>query len=173
MTDDMIMFSNGEVTFMYRGGGIAVHDGRLLVEHNIRHGFCFTPGGRVEYGENAVQALSRELDEELGGGVQIGRLVIVSDNLFELDGIRYQEVGMYFLMDFSQEHPILGREGRFEAAEPNLVYQWLPLDNLEEAELFPRFLRDLVLDIPQTPKYVIQSDIESLWTESFPNLTEN
>ena len=167
----MIMFSNGEVTFMYRVGGIAVHDGRLLVEHNIKHGFCFVPGGRVEYGENAAQALSRELDEELGGGIQIKRLVIVSDNLFELDGIRYQEVGLYFLMDFSREHPILGREGRFEAAEPNLVYQWLTLDELEEVELFPRFLRDLVRDIPQTPKYVIQSEIESCWTESYPNAT--
>ena len=109
----MVMFSNGEITFMYRVGGIAVHEGRLLVEHNVKHGFCFVPGGRVEYGESAVQALSRELDEELGGGVQIGRLVIVADNMFELDGIRYQEVSLYFLMDFPPEHPILGREGTF------------------------------------------------------------
>ena len=173
MTDDMIMFSNGEVTFMYRVGGIALHDGRLLVEHNIKHGFCFVPGGRVEYGENAVMALSRELDEEFGGRVQIGRLVIFSDNLFELDDIRYQEVGPYFLLEFPPEHPFLGREGKFEASEPNLVYEWLSLDDLEAAELFPRFLRKLVRDIPHTPKYVIQSDIESCWTEFFPNVTES
>ena len=167
----MVMFSNGEITFMYRVGGIAVHDGRLLVEHNVKHDFCFVPGGRVEYGENAVQALSRELDEEIGGGVEIGRLVIVADNLFELDGIRYQEALLYFVLDFAPGHPILGREGKFEAEEPNLVYEWLPLDRLEEEELFPRFLRELVLDIPQTPKYVIQSDIESCWTESYCNVT--
>ncbi len=63
----MVMFSNGEITFMYRVGGIALHEGRLLVEQNLRHGFCFIPGGRVEYGENAVLALSRELQEEFGG----------------------------------------------------------------------------------------------------------
>lgn len=165
MTDDMVMFSNGEITFMYRVGGIAVHDGRLLVEYNIKHGFCFVPGGRVEYGENALMALSRELDEELGGGVQVGRLVIFFDNLFELDGTRYQEVGLYFLLEFSPEHPILGREGKFEAVEPDLVYEWLSLDDLEDAELFPRFLRDLVRDIPQTPKYVIQSEIDGCWTD--------
>ena len=169
----MVMFSNGEITFMYRVGGIAVQNGRLLVEHNVKHGLCFVPGGRVEYGESAVQALSRELDEELGGGIQIGRLVIVADNLFKLDGIRYQEVCMYFLMKFPPGHSIVGQEGIFEAEEPNLVYQWLPLDNLEEAELFPRFLRKLVRDIPHTPKYVIQSDIESCWTESYPNVTES
>ncbi len=168
----MVMFSNGEITFMYRVGGIAVHDGRLLVEHNVRHGFCFVPGGRVEYGEHAVQALSRELDEEFGGDVRIGRLVVVSDNLFELDGIRYQEAGLYFLMEFDPGHYIIGREGKFEAEEPNLVYQWLSLNELGEVELYPRFLRDLVRNIPQTPKYVIQSDIDSHWTESIPNVTE-
>ena len=62
--------------------------------------------------------------------------------------------------------------GKFEAEEPNLVYQWLPLIELEEAKLFPRFLRELVRDIPQTPKYVIQSDIDSCWTESYSNVTE-
>ena len=46
---------------MYRVGGIASYDGHLLVEHDARHGFCFVPGGRVEYGENAVEALAREL----------------------------------------------------------------------------------------------------------------
>ena len=167
----MVMFSNGDITFMYRVGGIAVQDGRLLVEHNVKHGFCFVPGGRVEYGEHAVQALSRELDEEFGGNVRVGSLVIVADNLFELDGIRYQEAGLYFLMEFDPGHRIIGREGKFEAEEPNLVYQWLPLNELEEVELSPRFLRNLVLDIPQTPKYVIQSDIETCWTESYPNVT--
>ena len=158
--NEMVMFSNGEITFMYRVGGIAVHDGRLLVEHNVKHDFCFAPGGRVEYGENAVQALSRELDEEFGGGVQIGRLVVFYDLLFELDGIRYQEVGLCFLLELHPDHPILGREGRFEAAEPDLVYEWMSLDDLEEAELFPRFLRELVRDIPQRPKYVVESEFE-------------
>ena len=34
--------------------GIAVHDGHLLVAHNLKHGFCFVPGVRVVYGENAI-----------------------------------------------------------------------------------------------------------------------
>ena len=41
---------------MYRVGGIAVNDRYLLVEHNVRHDFCFVPGGRVEYVANAIEA---------------------------------------------------------------------------------------------------------------------
>lgn len=158
MSGKMIMFSEGGITFMYRVGGIAVHEGRLLVERDVRHGFCFVPGGRVEYGENAVDALAREAREEFGEDVRIGRLVIAADNLFELDGVRYQEVGLYFLMSFAPGSGVLGRGGAFEAEEPGHRYEWLPLDELEDADLQPRFLIERVRAIPQATEYIAHVD---------------
>lgn len=158
MSGRMVMFSECGITFMYRVGGIAVHEGRLLVERNVRHGFCFVPGGRVEYGENAVDALAREAREEFGEDVRIGRLVIAADNLFELDGVRYQEIGLYFLMSFAPGSGVLGRSGAFEAEEPGLRYEWLPLDELEDADLQPRFLVERVRAIPQATEYIAHVD---------------
>ena len=37
---EMIMSSGRGLTFMYRVGGIAVHDGNLLVEQDVRHATC-------------------------------------------------------------------------------------------------------------------------------------
>ena len=158
MSGRMIMFSDGGLTFMYRVGGIAVHGGRLLVERNVRLSFCFVPGGRVEYGESAVEALAREAREEFGEDVHIGRLVIAADNLFELDGIRYQEIGLYFLMEFASGSGILAHEGTFEAEEPGLQNQWLPLDELEAANLQPAFLIERVRAIPRATEYIAHSD---------------
>lgn len=155
----MVMFSHGDLTFMYRVGGIAVHGGRLLVERNVRNDFCFVPGGRVEYGESAVEALAREAREEFGEDVQIGRLVIAADNLFKLDGIRYQEIGLYFLMQFATGSGILAHDGAFEAEEPGLRYQWLPLDELEDANLQPAFLIERVRAIPQAAEYITHADL--------------
>ena len=62
---EMIMSSGKGITFAYRAGGITVHEERLLVEQNIRHDFCIAPGGRVEYGENAIEALEREFREQI------------------------------------------------------------------------------------------------------------
>ena len=125
---------------MYRVGGIAVHDGRLLVEHDARHGFCFVPGGRVEYGENAVEALARELREELGEDVKIGRLLLVADNLFEIDSDRFQEISLYFLIEFALGSSIFERDDTFEGGESGTVFQWIPLDETEQANLLPPFL---------------------------------
>ena len=143
---------------MYRVGGIAIHDGRLLVEQDVRHGFCFVPGGRVEYGENAVEALARELREELGEEAKIDRLLLVADNLFELDGHWYQEVSLYFLVDFIPGSSVFDRDGTFEGGESGTVFQWLPLAEIEQANLLPPFLRQHVRDIPESTEYIAHAE---------------
>ncbi len=155
MTNRMIMSSNDGLTFMYRVGGIAVHDEHLLVERNVMHGFCFVPGGRVEYGENAMEALAREVREELSEEVETGRLILVADNLFELDGHRFQEIALYFLIGFRRGSKILDRDGVSEGTnrEPRSSgHHWT---RWEKANLLPAFLRERVRAIPQTPEYVV------------------
>ena len=153
------MSSDGETTFMYRVGGIALHGDRILVERNVRHGYCFVPGGRVEYTESAVEALARELREELGEEVEIGRLVLVTDNFFWEDNQPIQEVALYFLLTFPSSSKVPGRGGAFEGAEPGSVFQWIRVDEVEEANLFPPFLRERVRALPQTPEYVVERDV--------------
>lgn len=152
------MASDGETTFMYRVGGIAVHEGRLLVEYNVRHGYCFVPGGRVEYGESAAEALARELREELGEAVEVGRLLLVTDNFFSEDGRQTQEVALYFLLAFAPGSAIPGRCGAFEGSEAGTIFQWIPVDEVEEATLFPALLRERVRSLPRTPEYVVQRE---------------
>ena len=94
MASRMIKSSHAGFTFMYRVGGIVIHENRLLVEWNVAGSFCFVPGGRVEYGETAPAALQREAREELGEPVTVARLLAAADNLFALDGRRYQEISL-------------------------------------------------------------------------------
>lgn len=46
--------------------GVLVHDGHLLLCRNRKRGHTFLPGGHVEFGEPAREALEREVREELG-----------------------------------------------------------------------------------------------------------
>ena len=142
---------------MYRVGGIAVHGERLLVERAVKKGFCFIPGGRVNYGENAADALAREIREEFGEVATIGRLALVNDNLYELEGRRYQELALYFLIQFAPGSTVLDREGAFEGCEPGTVFQWIPLDALDQAELLPSFLRQRVRAIPPITEYIVHT----------------
>ena len=158
-SSEMIMSSNNGLTFMYRVGGIAVHNERLLVEHDSEHRFCFVPGGRVEYGENAMQALAREVREELGEEATIGRLALVTDNLFELDERQYQEMALYFLIEFAPGATVLERDGTFEGSESGTIFQWIPLDAVDQANLFPTFLQSRVKAIPPTIEYIVHPNV--------------
>ena len=156
----MIMTEQRGLTFMYRVGGIAIHDGRLLVERFVKHGLCFPPGGRVEFGESAVAALHREAREELGEAVTIGRLALVVDNLFSHEGRRYQEVGLYFLMQLAGESPIPGRQGPFAGAERNIIFEWVPLARLEDANLLPPCLCAPLRALPAAPlRYLVRDEL--------------
>ena len=159
MDDRMIVFTRDGLTFMYRVGGIAIHDGRVLVEQAVGQGFCFLPGGRVEFGENAADALRREATEELGEPAKVGRLLIVADNFFELDGRRYQEVNLYFLIELDETSPILGHDGRFAGAESSIALEWTPIDELESANLKPTFLHEYIRELPSAPIYITHDDL--------------
>ena len=55
-------------------------DGKILLIRSPRRGWEF-PGGQVEEGENLIEALQREIQEEAGVTASIGELVGVYSNI--------------------------------------------------------------------------------------------
>ena len=161
MASRMIMSSHAGLTFMYRVGGIVIHENRLLVEWNLAGSFCFVPGGRVEYGETAPATLQREAREELGEPVRVARLLAAADNLFVLYGRRYQEISLYFLTQLDATSRLGAHDGIFEGTEPDSRFEWIPVDAVERAHLMPPFLRELVRDLPDAPVYIARNEVDS------------
>jgi ADP-ribose pyrophosphatase YjhB (NUDIX family) len=82
--------------------------GRLLLDrthHAGRAPFYWLPGGGVERGETAVEALRRELVEEASLVVEPRRLLYVSENLFVESGDYRHEVILYFLASVERTLP--------------------------------------------------------------------
>jgi ADP-ribose pyrophosphatase YjhB (NUDIX family) len=57
---------------------IIVHNGRLLVvKHQKTNEYYALPGGHLEWGEDIIEAIKREVVEELGIEPKVGRLLYV------------------------------------------------------------------------------------------------
>lgn len=66
-----------------RVAGILVQDGKILLVRHEKNdkSYWLIPGGGVDFGESAEEALIREFQEEVGLPIQVGPLVLVHDSI--------------------------------------------------------------------------------------------
>ena len=102
-------------------------------------GFWELPGGKVEAGESSLEALSREIREELGVAISFDETqdIEIGDG-FSIDADRVLRVFRCALSDTSEIPTANGShdEIRWLGAEQWLDVEWLPVDH--EAVLFLR-----------------------------------
>jgi ADP-ribose pyrophosphatase YjhB (NUDIX family) len=144
----MILFDTGAAKFAFRAAGVMLHDGYVLLQHDA--GTWFLPGGRVELLELAHDALNREMREELGVDVEVGRMLWVFEG-FSRQGKKIRhELSLAFLVRIppgpvrdDKATPILCPEQEWV-----LHFEWLPLAQIEQLPLYPPCLGQRLLHLP-------------------------
>ena len=102
--------------------------------------FAF-PGGHVGFGETNEQTLIREFREETGAEIRVGELKWVAEIFFPWGDRPCHQICMYYLVEL--QSPEIPREGvfpgteRMENGQFKLDFRWVPLDKLNELEVYP------------------------------------
>jgi len=131
-----------------RAAAVLVRDGAVLLHRQAGDGFWALPGGKVEPGESAAEALVRELREELAVDITVGRLACVAENFFVHQGAAEHEVGLYFMAASAPGSRLACEPGPYAGVEPGrtLEFAWFTPQALALLDLRPAFLRDLLRD---------------------------
>ena len=147
--------------FNYRVCAMIISENRILAMHDERSPYFYLPGGRVKMGETAEQAVVREVREELGVTLKIARPLWLNQAFFteDVDGVRYHELCIYFLMDLSNTD-LLERGGRFTLTEGKHThtFEWLAFDRLKDEYFYPIFLKKQIFDFPKA--FTIRTELE-------------
>lgn len=100
--------------------------------------YYYLPGGHVEFGERANEALAREIFEETGIKTESSeyRLVGSDENIFTQDGTLHHEINLYFGV----------KEGVLESMdvvsqEEHIVFRWLNKKDIGTLPVFPESLK--------------------------------
>ena len=115
--------------------GLLVEGGQVLVTRTrTRAGSVLNfPGGALELGEGAVEALHRELAEETGLRISVGRLAYASERYHQ--SAAYPENQLVKIYWFIQR---TGGEVRTEGNGDDIeACLWVPLDQLATVGLTP------------------------------------
>ena len=147
-----ISFNQENRKFNYRVCAMIISENRLLAMHDERSPYFYLPGGRVKMGETAERAVVREIWEELGVTLKIARPLWLNQAFFneDMDGIRYHELCIYFLMDISNTD-LLERGDAFTLTEGKHThtFEWLAFDRLKDEYFYPIFLKKQIFDLPK------------------------
>jgi 8-oxo-dGTP pyrophosphatase MutT (NUDIX family) len=116
-----------------RAAAIIVREGAVLLQRRRGDPFWALPGGRIELGEAATDALKREMQEEIALDGKVERLPWTIENFFDHADAHHHELGLYFDVR-------LPLDAAVESREPGLQFAWFPLDRLAAVDLRPAFL---------------------------------
>ena len=144
----MVVLDAGEARFQLRAVALIRRNGHILVQRATRDAYWALPGGRVEMGEPAAQALVREIREELDSAAEIGQLAFVIENFFEMDGRSVHGLGLYFDIAIDHGFPFHLDEvvHRVRDGDYDLEFRWIPIEAeaLVRFDLKPSALHDLL-----------------------------
>ena len=148
-----ITFKTEEGRFNYRVCGMIIHNNKILAMHDQRSPYYYLPGGRVKLGETVEDAVLREIREELEIDAAIVRPLWLNQGFFteDVSGERFHEICLYFLMDVSHTD-LLSKGEQFVLSENNQrhTFEWLRFDRLKDEYFYPVFLKEKILDLPET-----------------------
>lgn len=146
---DAKFIQDGRV-FNYRVAAVVRSADTVLLNRIPEHGYWFLPGGRVKVGEEARDAVVRELLEETGETFEVGRLLVSMENFFEQGSLAYHEI--CFVFEAHRAH----QANAIVSQDPALEFAWFGLGDLESIDLRPRCLKPLLLaGIKDSPVHIV------------------
>ena len=145
---ESIKIRTDNYNFKFRVSGIVINDNKLLLVDMDDSGFLCLPGGYVELGETTEQAVSREMEEELGYKLEIIKDLGVVENFFVNKYNRtMHEICFYYLLK-----PLKGETARYndycliendKGHNIKLNFKWININALDEYDVRPKFLKKL------------------------------
>lgn len=122
---------------------IVVNNHKLLLCKTRGAKYFFLPGGHVEFGETAIQALKREFKEEINGQIKRAVFLGALENIFTAKRRKRHEILLLHLATL--------KSNEAKSIERHLSFEWINLKDLKRTPLRPKATKILILKALKKP----------------------
>ncbi len=149
-----ISFKVDHFTFGFRSVGVLIQNGQLLLQREKGGNEYALPGGTVKLGESTGEALLREWKEETGTDIVIQRLLWTEETFWEYHGQHQHGIAFYYLIDLCGQTVMT----RTQKDNSNIVFEWKPLEELQNIILYPAFAKTELFALHEHPRHFISRE---------------
>lgn len=144
-----IAIKNDNSIFKYRVNGIIIKENKILTVQIMDNALYCCPGGHIKIGESGIQAIKREMLEELNIEIEVDRPLAFIENFFtRKNGEKIHEISLYYMVNPINEinknnWTIIEQEDNIDK---KLEFKWIALDELNDVNFQPQILIDQLKD---------------------------
>ena len=117
--------------------GIVLYQGKILICYCKSKKHYFFPGGHVEFGENAKEALAREMEEELGVSVKKCLFIGTVENIYLEGNQKHHEINLVFEIEVDKISD--------KSKEDHLEFCLMDIEKFSQENVLPIALKKAVL----------------------------
>lgn len=152
------LFSSEEYICDIRTAGVLIKGNKILVQRDKGGNEYALPGGHIKIGETLENGLVREFKEETGITIKVDHLLWSEECFWEYNEKQAHNIAFYFLIDkcCASEFPD-NEEFVSHKDNCNVLIGWMPIEELENIIIYPKFLKDEIFNISGEIKHFISS----------------
>ena len=136
---DVAVFVDG-IKFNFRVSALIENKGRYLLEKSIKTDFLNMPGGRVHAGESTLDAIKRELKEELKLENVEPKLIKISEQFFVFDNTKYHELNFVYYVKLKNNNPLAQSDNIQNYDNQTQTMVWIKRKDLKKYKILPEFI---------------------------------
>lgn len=139
-----------------RAAAFIIKENRILMAKNANHPCYYVVGGGIEIGESSEEAIVREIFEETGLKLEVDRLAVIQERFYEANNQKHQEIVFFYLMKYNANINIPDNSFTDQGARETL--HWLPVNDLEQFNIVPSFIKTKRFDCITSIEHIISYD---------------
>ena len=140
--------------FTLRAAALIINNNQLLAVRHNNYDCFYTIGGGINLNETSAEAVIREVCEETGHHFAVERLVFIQERFYNINNARHHEVVFFYLMKSTDVQ--IENETCTDQQEEKLY--WLSIDELQNTNLVPEFLKTALTNIPEEVVHIISKE---------------
>lgn len=143
-----------EYSFGVRVSALMIEDDKIYLAKSPNDEY-YLLGGAIFVNELTKDAIRREIKEEVGADSEVRSLAFIVENQFYLEDTNYHQIEFHYLVNLlSEPNEKMIEGGQIRQCE------WVSIDNLDQINLNPAFLKTALKNWDGQIKHVVNKDGE-------------